>query len=231
MLCTAASLTAQNITVTLDGVKIENGSTVAKYYEADQTWEPELEEYLPGLYPAIMFESAVSGNVNATVESLDKHEDVGFCWGGACEMTLAATNYIATKAGVAYNKKWGAQNLNIEVIHETPWTANYTRELQLTITQNDETFNCKIILGVDKEKALGIGGMDAAKPVSYAANTLQMALNETATLTVYSVTGADVLTETVDAHDAVSLAHLPKGVYLYRVKAAGKNYTGKVVVK
>ncbi len=232
MLCASATLTAQNISVTLDGMKIENGSTVEKYYEADQTWDEDLGAYKPGLYPEILFSSTVNGNVDATVKSLDNNEDVGFCWGEVCEMTLASKEYIATKLGVSYNKVLhGEQNLNIDVMHDTPWTENYTREIELTITQRGETFTCKIILGVDKEKALNITDMATVKPVSYAGNTLSFSLNDAVAVTVYSVTGSDVLTESVAADGSVSLANLPKGVYIYSAKSAGKNYTGKVVVK
>ncbi len=232
MLCVSTTLTAQNITVTLDGVKIESGSTVEKYYEEDRTWIEELEDYESGLYPEIYFCSSVVGTVNATVKSLDKHEDVAFCWGDACEMTLASNNYTVTKA-VTYNKLYvnTPQNLNIEVMHGTPWTENYTRELELTITQKGETFTCKIILGVDKEKALGIKDFSTVKPVTYADNVLTFALTYAASVTVYSVTGADVLNESVSANGSVSLANLPSGIYIYRAQSAGKNYTGKVVVK
>ncbi len=232
LLCASATLSAQNITVTFDGETIKNGTTYTKYYEEDRTWIADLEDYGSGLYPEICFSSAVVGNVEVTAKSLDKSEDIGFCYGGACEMTLASTGYAVTKS-VAYNKLMlnQPQNLNIEVIHSTPWTENYTRELELTITQKGETFTCKIILGVDKEKALGINGNELVKPVAYANNVLTFSLQETAVVTVYSVTGSDVLNESVEADGSVSLSNLPKGIYLYRAQSAGKNYTGKVVVK
>ena len=232
LLCATASLTAQNITVKLNGQNIANGSTVEKYYAEDRTWDEELEDYNPGLYPEIVFSSAANGNVTAVLTSLDKSEDIGFCWGGECSMTFAANGYKATKADIAYNKKLhGEQNLEIEVIHDTPWTENYTRELELTITQKGETFTCRIILGVDPEKAASINNVASKKPVVFANNALCTNLDEPATVTIYSITGADVLSKNVNASGAVSLNNLPKGDYLYRAKTSKKSYTGKIVLR
>ncbi len=232
MLCAFASLTAQNITVTMDGEKIENGSTVEKYYEEDKTfWGDEPEDYDAGLHPEFMFSSTANGSVDAVVTSLDNSDDVAFCFGSACVMTNASNGYKVTKSGVAYASKKGEVDLQLYVSHTTPWTENYTREIELTITQKLETFTCKIILGVDKEKAQSINGFEASKPVNFANNALAFSLKEDAVVTVYSVTGSDVLSESVEANGSVSLANLPKGIYLYRAQSAGKSYTGKVVVK
>lgn len=231
MVC-AASLTAQNISIKIDGQDVPNGSTHTKYYAEDRIWNADLENYLAGIYPEVIFKSAVNGNVTVTLTSLDKNEDVGFCWGGECEMTFAKTNYKAVKTDVSYNKTLhGEQDLEIEVIHDTPWTENYTRELDLTVTQKGETFTCKIILGVDPEKAAGISGTGSKKPVSFASNTLTFNLGSAATVSLYSVTGSEVLKKDINSTGSVSLSTLPKGVYIYKVNGTSKTHTGKVVVK
>lgn len=228
----AAAMTAQNISVKIDGQAVANGSTFEKYYVEDRTWDAELEDYNPGLYPEIVFSSQANGNVTVTLASLDNSEDVGFCWGGQCERTEAAKGYKAVKANVAYNKLLhGEQNLEIEVIHNTPWTENYTRELELTIVQKSETFTCKIILGVDPEKAAGINGVGSKKTVSFANNTLTFNIASAATVSLYSVTGSEVLKKDISTTGSISLSTLPKGVYIYKVNGASKTYTGKVVVK
>lgn len=228
----AATLTAQNISITIDGQEVANGSTYTKYYAEDKIWDADLEDYLGGLYPEVIFKSTANGNVTAKVTSLDNTEDVGFCWGGACEMTLAENGYKAVKADVAYNKMLhGEQNLEIEVIHETPWTENYTREIELAITQKSETFTCKIVLGVDPEKAAGINGIGQKKAISYANNVLSHNLGSQTLITLYSVTGSEVMKKSVSSPGSISLNNLPKGVYIYRAKSNTKNHTGKVVVK
>lgn len=228
----SASLAAQNISITINGQDVPNGSTYTKYYAEDKTWDAELEDYLVGIYPEVIFKSAANGNVTATLTSIDNSEDIGFCWGGECEMTLAKNGYKAVKADVAYNKKLhGEQNLEIEVMHDSPWTENYTRELDLTITQKSETYTCKIILGVDPDKAAGINSVGQNKPVTYANNTIHCNIGAPAVVSIYSVTGAETLKKSISSTGAVSLNHLAKGVYIYKVSSESKNYTGKIIVK
>lgn len=224
MIC-AASLTAQNLTVTINGHSIANGSTYEKYYAEEEL--DDMEVY--GLYPEFILTSKVNGNCDATLVSVDKASDVAFCFNG-CVFTGANNNYTVSHTGVAARKDT-EYDLGIHVQHDNKWTENYTRELDLTVTQKGETFTCKIILGVDPEKAAGINGTGSKKPVSFASNTLTFNLGSAATVSLYSVTGSEVLKKDINSTGSVSLSTLPKGVYIYKVNGTSKTYTGKVVVK
>ena len=224
MVC-AASLTAQNLTVTLDGQNIANGATVEKYYAEEEL--DDMDVY--GLYPKFILTSKVNGNCDATLMSVDKANDVAFCFNG-CVFTGAGNNYTVNHTGVATRKNT-EYDLGIHVQHDNKWTENYTRELDLTVTQKGETFTCKIILGVDPEKAAGISGTGSKKPVSFASNTLTFNLGSVATVSLYSVTGSEVLKKDINSTGSVSLSTLPKGVYIYKVNGTSKTHTGKVVVK
>ncbi len=224
MVC-AASLTAQNLTVTLDGQNIANGATVEKYYAEEEL--DDMDVY--GLYPKFILTSKVNGNCDATLMSVDKANDVAFCFNG-CVFTGAGNNYTVNHTGVATRKNT-EYDLGIHVQHDNKWTENYTRELDLTVTQKGETFTCKIILGVDPEKAAGISGTGSKKPVSFASNTLTFNLGSAATVSLYSVTGSEVLKKDINSTGSVSLSTLPKGVYIYKVNGTSKTHTGKVVVK
>lgn len=224
MVC-AASLTAQNLTVTLDGQNIANGATVEKYYAEEEL--DDMDVY--GLYPKFILTSKVNGNCDATLMSVDKANDVAFCFNG-CVFTGAGNNYTVNHTGVATRKNT-EYDLGIHVQHDNKWTENYTRELDLTVTQKGETFTCKIILGVDPEKAAGINGTGSKKPVSFASNTLTFNLGSAATVSLYSVTGTEVLKKDINSTGSVSLSTLPKGVYIYKVNGTSKTHTGKVVVK
>lgn len=224
MVC-AASLTAQNLTVTLDGQNIANGATVEKYYAEEEL--DDMDVY--GLYPKFILTSKVNGNCDATLVSVDKANDVAFCFNG-CKFLNAGNNYSVTHYGKAV-RKGEEHDLGIHVQHDNKWTENYTRELDLTVTQKGETFTCKIILGVDPEKAAGISGTGSKKPVSFASNTLTFNLGSAATVSLYSVTGSEVLKKDINSTGSVSLSTLPKGVYIYKVNGTSKTYTGKVVVK
>jgi|GEM_PF-2508962 len=224
MVC-AASLTAQNLTVTLDGQNIANGATVEKYYAEEEL--DDMDVY--GLYPKFILTSKVNGNCDATLMSVDKANDVAFCFNG-CVFTGAGNNYTVNHTGVATRKNT-EYDLGIHVQHDNKWTENYTRELDLTVTQKGETFTCKIILGVDPEKAAGINGTGSKKPVSFASNTLTFNLGSAATVSLYSVTGSEVLKKDINSTGSVSLSTLPKGVYIYKVNGTSKTHTGKVVVK
>lgn len=224
MVC-AASLTAQNMTVTIDGHTIANGATYEKYYAEEEL--DDMDVY--GLYPEFILTSKVNGNCDATLVSVDKADDVAFCFNG-CEFLNAANNYSFTHSAVVIIKNT-EYDLGIHVQHDNKWTENYTRELDLTLTQKGETFTCKIFLGVDPEKAAGINGVGSKKPVSFANNALDINIGSAATVSLYSVTGSEVLKKSISTVGSVSLSTLPKGVYIYKVNSAGKNYTGKVVVK
>jgi hypothetical protein len=221
----AASLSAQNMTVTIDGHSIANGSTYEKYYAEEEL--DDMDVY--GLYPKFILTSKVNGNCEAALVSVDKADDVAFCFNG-CVFTGANNNYTVNHTGVVVRKDM-EYDLGIHVQHDNKWTENYTRELNLTLVQKGETFTCKIILGVDPEKAAGINGVGSKKTVSFANNTLTFNIASAATVSLYSVTGSEVLKKDISTAGSISLSTLPKGVYIYKVNGASKTYTGKVVVK
>ena len=221
----AASLSAQNMAVTIDGHSIANGSTYEKYYAEEEL--DDMDVY--GLYPKFILTSKVNGNCEAALVSVDKADDVAFCFNG-CVFTGANNNYTVNHTGVVVRKDM-EYDLGIHVQHDNKWTENYTRELNLTLVQKGETFTCKIILGVDPEKAAGINGVGSKKPVSFANNTLTFNIVSAATVSLYSVTGTEVLTKDISTAGSISLSTLPKGVYIYKANGASKTYTGKVVVK
>ena len=221
----AASLSAQNMAVTIDGHSIANGSTYEKYYAEEEL--DDMDVY--GLYPKFILTSKVNGNCEAALVSVDKADDVAFCFDG-CVFTGANNNYTVNHSGVVVRKDM-EYDLGIHVQHDNKWTENYTRELNLTLVQKGETFTCKIILGVDPEKAAGINGIGSKKTVSFANNTLTFNIASAATVSLYSVTGSEVLKKDISTAGSISLSTLPKGVYIYKVNGASKTYTGKVVVK
>lgn len=221
----AASLSAQNMAVTIDGHSIANGSTYEKYYAEEEL--DDMDVY--GLYPKFILTSKVNGNCDATLVSVDKADDVAFCFNG-CKFLNAGNNYSFTHSGKVV-RKGEEHDLGIHVQHDNKWTENYTRELNLTLVQKGETFTCKIILGVDPENAAGINGVDSKKTVSFANNTLTFNIASAATVSLYSVTGSEVLKKDISTAGSISLSTLPKGVYIYKVNGASKTYTGKVVVK
>lgn len=221
----AASLSAQNIAVTIDGHSIANGSTYEKYYAEEEL--DDMDVY--GLYPKFILTSKVNGNCEAALVSVDKADDVAFCF-DRCVFTGANNNYTVNHTGVVVRKDM-EYDLGIHVQHDNKWTENYTRELNLTLVQKGETFTCKIILGVDPEKAAGINGISSKKPVSFANNTLTFNIVSAATVSLYSVTGTEVLKKDISTAGSISLSTLPKGVYIYKANGASKTYTGKVVVK
>lgn len=222
----AASLSAQNMAVTIDGHSIANGSTYEKYY-AEEEYDNEWELY--ELHLRLILTSKVNGECNATLTSVDKADDVEFCALNGCESASAKNNYIVSHSNSL--RKNTEENLDIHIKHDNKWTENYTRELNLTLVQKGETFTCKIILGVDPEKAAGINGVGSKKTVSFANNTLTFNIASAATVSLYSVTGSEVLKKDISTAGSISLSTLPKGVYIYKVSGTSKTYTGKIVVK
>lgn len=221
----AVSLSAQNLTVTIDGHSIANGSTYEKYYAEEEL--DDMDVY--GLYPEFILTSKVNGNCEATLVSVDKADDVAFCFNG-CVFTGTNNNYTVNHTGVVVRKDM-EYDLGIHVQHDNKWTENYTRELDLSISQKGETFTCKIILGVDPEKAAGINGVGSKKPISFLNNTLYTNFGVPATITLYSVTGVEEFSKNIGVAGTLALSNIRKGMYIYRAKANGKTYTGKIIIK
>jgi hypothetical protein len=163
------------------------------------------------------------------VTSVDKADDVEFCALNGCESASAKNNYIVSHSNSL--RKNTEENLDIHIKHDNKWTENYTRELDLSINQKGETFTCKIILGVDPEKAAGINGVGSKKPISFLNNTLYTNFGVPATITLYSVTGVEEFSKNIGVAGTLALSNIRKGMYIYRAKANGKTYTGKIIIK
>jgi hypothetical protein len=230
MLCLSLGMAAQNLSLTVDGEPVENGSTFTKYYSSDKVEVIPGVLYNYGVYPEVVLTSAVNGNATVTLESVGKEGDVAFCFGGDCAYLDEKAGYKAEKSKAL--RKNTAEDLQLHVDHNEVGesTESYTRELKLTITQKEEVFTCTLVIGVDPEKA-SIGNLVPNKPVVFANNAINYSLDAEGVLEVYSVTGAIAMNKNIESKGNVSLSGLSNGLYIYKIKSGGKSFTGKIIIR
>ncbi|MBQ8736909.1 MAG: T9SS type A sorting domain-containing protein [Bacteroidaceae bacterium] len=230
MLCISLGMTAQNLSLTVDGEPVENGSTFTKYYASDKVEVIPGVLYNYGIYPEVVLTSLVNGNATVTLESLGKEGDVAFCFGGDCAYLDEKVGYKAEKSKAL--RKNTAEDLQLHVDHNNSGesTEPYTRELKLTITQKEEVFTCTLILGYDAEKT-SIDNFISNKPVVFANNAINYSLAAEGVLEVYSVTGAIAMNKNIESRGNISLTGLSNGLYIYKIKSGGKSYTVKIIIR
>lgn len=222
-----ATISAQEVTVTYNGEKIENGSTLTvNDFKNNGLWgsNPELK-------------LTVSEDMSAPLKASYTDSHIQFCPGAEGEIgycipavsqngvLVAEKNFeLTTTKPVDLAIHWtdDFENLGAEVCPEVNSSVTFSviRKLK-PIYSFTLVFDSKYTAGIDN--VAGDGSF-----VSLAAgNILEYNVPEGTKLDIYSINGSTVLERTVNGHGSLSLDRLAPGVYLYK---AGK-LSGKVLVK
>lgn len=162
----ACSMMSAQITLTVDGEPVQNGSTFTKVYA-----EEVIEAKIPGmpqfgqncgLYPKVLLTSAKTQDVVLTITNKSQSEGVSNCGLGQCVNLDAANNYFSQKTGKMEAGK--AEDLVIDVVHNTPATSAYEVELQIDAygTQDMQRCTATLILRFDPE-ASSVGSVSAVQ--------------------------------------------------------------------
>ena len=223
LFATALTASAQ-LSFTMDGNTIENGATITS-----SKVDPMFTELGSVMFkPDVFVNSEKAGNVTVEVKALDGR-GVSLCFGGICingenlskskDMTAGESVDIQLDAGGMMVK--GTQTYKCEV------TAYYTSDPSSTISFTIIMTNDPTVLAVGSIEAENDGVMFDGRTMSYT-----FAAAAPRTVSLYTVSGKQVAQWNVDAAaGTLSLDNLKNGTYVYAVKGAGTNISGKVVLK
>ena len=223
LFATALTASAQ-LSFTMDGNTIENGATITS-----SKLDPLISELgFVGFKPDVFVSLEKAGNVTVEVKALDGRS-VSLCFGGNCingknlskskDMTAGESVDIQLDAGGMMVK--GTQTYKCEV------TAYYTSDRSSTISFTIIMTNDPTVLAVGSIEAENDGVMFDGRTMSYT-----FAAAAPRTVSLYTVSGKQVAQWNVDAAaGTLSLDNLKNGTYVYAVKGAGTNISGKVVLK
>ena len=223
LFATALTASAQ-LSFTMDGNTIENGATITS-----SKLQPSLAEMGFVMFkPDVFVNSEKAGNVTVEVKALDGRS-VSLCLGNNCTSGEYHSKSIDMTAGesVDIQLEGGGMFITGTQTYKCEVTAYYTSDRSSTISFTLIMTNDPTVLAVGSIEAENDGVMFDGRTMSYT-----FAAAAPRTVSLYTVSGKQVAQWNVDAAaGTLSLDNLKNGTYVYAVKGAGTNISGKVVLK
>ena len=222
LFATALTASAQ-LSFTMDGNTIENGATITS-----SKLQPSLAEMGFVMFkPDVFVSSEKAGNVTVEVKALDGRS-VSLCFGGNCipGTDLTKSTDLAAGASVDIQLEGGGMITGTQT-YKCEVTAYYTSDPSSTISFTLIMTNDPTVLAVGSVEAENDGVMFDGRTMSYT-----FAAAAPRKVSLYTVSGKQVAQWNVDAAaGTLPLDNLKNGTYVYAVKGAGTNISGKVVLK
>ena len=223
LFATALTASAQ-LSFTMDGNTIENGATITS-----SKVDPMFTELGSVMFkPDVFVNSEKAGNVTVEVKALDGR-GVSLCFGGICinGKNLSKSKDMAAGESVDIQLDGGGMFISGTQTYKCEVTAYYTSDRSSTISFTIIMTNDPTVLAVGSIEAENDGVMFDGRTMSYT-----FAAAAPRTVSLYTVSGKQVAQWNVDAAaGTLSLDNLQNGTYVYAVKGAGTNISGKVVLK
>ena len=223
LFATALTASAQ-LSFTMDGNTIENGATITS-----SKLNPSITEFgFVGFKPDVFVNSEKAGNVTVEVKALDGRS-VSLCFGGNCinGKNLSKSKDMTAGESVDIQLEGGGMFITGTQTYKCEVTAYYTSDRSSTISFTLIMTNDPTVLAVGSIEAENDGVMFDGRTMSYT-----FAAAAPRTVSLYTVSGKQVAQWNVDAAaGTLSLDNLQNGTYVYAVKGAGTNISGKVVLK
>ena len=223
LFATALTASAQ-LSFTMDGNTIENGATITS-----SKLNPSITEFgFVGFKPDVFVNSEKAGNVTVEVKALDGR-GVSLCFGGTCinGKNLSKSKDMTAGESVDIQLEGGGMFITGTQTYKCEVTAYYTSDRSSTISFTLIMTNDPTVLAVGSVEAENDGVMFDGRTMSYT-----FAAAAPRTVSLYTVSGKQVAQWNVDAAaGTLSLDNLQNGTYVYAVKGAGTNISGKVVLK
>ena len=223
LFATALTASAQ-LSFTMDGNTIENGATITS-----SKVDPSFAEFGSVMFkPDVFVNSEKAGNVTVEVKALDGRS-VSLCFGGNCisGKNLSKSKDLTAGESVDIKLEGGGMMVKGTQTYKCEVTAYYTSDRSSTISFTIIMTNDPTVLAVGSIEAENDGVMFDGRTMSYT-----FAAAAPRTVSLYTVSGKQVAQWNVDAAaGTLSLDNLKKGTYVYAVKGAGTNISGKVVLK
>ena len=223
LFATALTASAQ-LSFTMDGNTIENGATITS-----SKLDPSFEAMGFVMFkPDVFVSLEKAGNVTVEVKALDGRS-VSLCLGNNCTSGEYHSKSIDMTAGesVDIQLEGGGMFISGTQTYKCEVTAYYTSDRSSTISFTLIMTNDPTVLAVGSVEAENDGVMFDGRTMSYT-----FAAAAPRTVSLYTVSGKQVAQWNVDAAaGTLSLDNLKNGTYVYAVKGAGTNISGKVVLK
>ena len=223
LFATALTASAQ-LSFTMDGNTIENGATITS-----SKLDPSFEAMGFVMFkPDVFVSSEKAGNVTVEVKALDGRS-VSLCFGGNCinGKNLSKSKDMTAGESVDIQLEGGGMFISGTQTYKCEVTAYYTSDRSSTISFTIIMTNDPTVLAVGSVEAENDGVMFDGRTMSYT-----FAAAAPRTVSLYTVSGKQVAQWNVDAAaGTLSLDNLKNGTYVYAVKGAGTNISGKVVLK
>ena len=223
LFATALTASAQ-LSFTMDGNTIENGATITS-----SKLDPSFEAMGFVMFkPDVFVSSEKAGNVTVEVKALDGRS-VSLCFGGNCinGKNLSKSKDMTAGESVDIQLEGGGMFITGTQTYKCEVTAYYTSDRSSTISFTIIMTNDPTVLAVGSIEAENDGVMFDGRTMSYT-----FAAAAPRTVSLYTVSGKQVAKWNVDAAaGTLSLDNLQNGTYVYAVKGAGTNISGKVVLK
>ena len=222
LFATALTASAQ-LSFTMDGNTIENGATITS-----SKLDPSFTELgFVFFKPDVFVNSEKAGNVTVEVKALDGRS-VSLCLGNNCTSGEYHSKSIDLAAGASVDIQLeGGGMITGTQTYKCKVTAYYTSDPSSTISFTLIMTNDPTVLAVGSIEAENDGVMFDGRTMSYT-----FAAAAPRTVSLYTVSGKQVAQWNVDAAaGTLSLDNLQNGTYVYAVKGAGTNISGKVVLK
>ena len=223
LFATALTASAQ-LSFTMDGNTIENGATITS-----SKLQPSLAEMGFVMFkPDVFVSSEKAGNVTVEVKALDGRS-VSLCFGGNCinGKNLSKSKDMTAGESVDIQLEGGGMFITGTQTYKCEVTAYYTSDRSSTISFTMIMTNDPTVLAVGSIEAENDGVIFDGRTMSYT-----FAAAAPRTVSLYTVSGKQVAQWNIDAAaGTLSLDNLKNGTYVYAVKGAGTNISGKVVLK
>ena len=223
LFATALTASAQ-LSFTMDGNTIENGATITS-----SKVDPSFAEFGSVMFkPDVFVSLEKAGNVTVEVKALDGRS-VDLCFGGNCisGKNLSKSKDMTAGESVDIQLEGGGMFITGTQTYKCEVTAYYTSDRSSTISFTLIMTNDPTVLAVGSIEAENDGVMFDGRTMSYT-----FAAAAPRTVSLYTVSGKQVAQWNVDAAaGTLSLDNLKNGTYVYAVKGAGTNISGKVVLK
>ena len=191
------------------------------------------------LDPELVLFTETAGNY--TIEVSSNINDLRLCTlreaGNLATGTCETDKPVLTKSPVVMTSD-DERDLHLTFEDQVPYEADATYDFPAinatikvwNLENPDEVYSITLNMG-GFEATAGVESLiDGGNSVVFAGNVLSYDLPSASSLNVYSLSGKVVVNKTVSGNGSISLANLPKGIYVYKI--SGKiNKTAKIVIR
>ena len=217
---------ARKLTFYMNGTPVEKNSTV--YFSNVQA-----ADYNLVIDPNITAVSDINSNTVQFTATCTSGQTIQMCAGGQCEFgTTVTKKNVRMTTGQALALQFEYTDYDWVTGQPIP---TVTTEIEGVFLDNDgypyesSRFKFTIVMGQDVSSIADLAlNKDQVK---YTPAGIEYSLSAPSTLSIYSITGAQVYAAHAEGHGTVNTHALRPGLYIYSVANANGKTTGKIYVK